>query len=355
MPYSLKIGRGLILWASALVAGAVVLDFASSYALYALLPDPTAICENDSWIPTRPEVLWLILTAALATALAGPAALRLSRRFVQPVDSLAAAIRRAAQGDLSARAEKTGRPFGEIASLLDDYNALAERWEQADKEKTVWNAVIAHELRTPVTILRGRLQGLSDGVFEPTPDLLRNLVRHVESLSRLVEDLRVVSLAEGGHLRLDQADVDLRQALQDVVEFVAPSLPDHPLHIEAGDTPVVVRCDGMRIRQALLALVDNARRHAIPGRITLSLARRDAAVDIAVRDAGPGVPPELLARMFQTFSRSETSRPGRAGGSGLGLAVVRSVAMAHQGTVTYHGGNGDPATFTITLPVAPPR
>ncbi|MET4675802.1 MULTISPECIES: ATP-binding protein [unclassified Luteibacter] len=350
MPYHLKIGRGLILWACALVAAAVVLDFASSYALYALLPDPTAICENDSWIPTRPELLWLVLTATLAIAFAGPAALRLSRRFVQPIDSLAAAIRCAAQGDLSARAIKKGRPFGEIASLLDDYNALAERWQQADKDMTVWNAVIAHELRTPVTILRGRLQGLADGVFEPTSDMLRNLVRHVEALSRLVEDLRVVSLAEGGHLRLDPADVDLRQALLDVVAFVAPTMPDHILSVDADETPVIVRCDAMRVRQALIALIDNARRHSNPGKITLSLTLRATSVDIGVHDAGPGVPPELLTRMFQTFSRGETSHPGRSGGSGLGLAVVRSIAIAHHGSVTYHGGDGAAATFTLTLP-----
>ncbi|MDF3981083.1 ATP-binding protein [Luteibacter sp. PPL554] len=351
MFYRLKIGRGLIMWASALVAGAVVLDFASSYALYALVPDPTSICENDSWIPTVPELLWLVLTAVVAIAIAGPFALRLSRRFVQPIDSLASAIRRAAQGDLSARAAMTGRPFGEISGLLADYNALADRLERSDKDMAVWNAVIAHELRTPVTILRGRLQGLSDGVFEPHPELLRNLVRHVEGLSRLVEDLRVVSLAEGGHLRLDHAEVDLRHALQDVVQFIAPTMPAHPIAVHLPASPVMVRCDALRVRQALIALLDNARRHANPGTINVSLATRNASVDLVVEDAGPGVPAELLARLFDTFSRAGSPRAGADGGSGLGLAVVRSIAMAHHGRVTYHQGEGGAARFVVTLPV----
>ncbi|MBN3817237.1 HAMP domain-containing histidine kinase, partial [Paraburkholderia sp. Se-20369] len=325
------LSRQIALTMAAMALGMSILVVASAYAFYNLLirywPGQTDV---GGWTPTVPEWVWLASTTLGGLALATIVGVNLSRRILVPLNSVADSIRRVAQGDLGARAVAGDRSLHEAALLADDFNALADQLQRATDEQTFWNAAIAHELRTPVTVLRGRLQGLAEGVFAPDAAQFRSLLAQVEGLARLIEDLRVISLAESGHLDLQVQDTDLAADVRAVVEVFGDALQ------AAGQQPVLdlddrhMRCDPMRIRQALLALLENARRHAVPGTIRIQTRLEHGTCRLRVEDEGPGIPTELAPHVFEAFRRFNET-PGQSRGSGLGLAVVAAIAHAHGG------------------------
>jgi two-component system sensor histidine kinase AdeS len=216
------------------------------------------------------------------------------------------------------------------------------------RDRAFWNAAIAHELRTPVTVLRGRLQGLSEGVFEPTPAILSGLLIHMEGLSRLVEDLRVLGLDESGRLELRLEQCALSAEVSAIVNAFEPNLhaAGFVLHQDLDEGEVV--CDPIRIRQALSALLDNAIHHAEPGALCLRLRIETQVVRLQLEDKGPGIPIDLAEGVFDAFRRGVKPRLG--GGSGLGLAVVRAIARAHGGEATCHPSHAEGTIFELTWP-----
>ncbi|VWC63668.1 ATP-binding protein [Burkholderia lata] len=284
--------------------------------------------NTKNFLPTAPEWLWLIATTSVGLVLSVAVAVNLARRILVPLNSVTDSIRRVARGDLGARAVTGDRSLHEAALLADNFNALADELQRVTNEQAIWNAAIAHELRTPVTVLRGRLQGLAEGVFKPDEAQFRSLLAQVEGLTRLIEDLRVVSLADGGHLSIEIRDTDLAADVRAVVDVFAHALQ------AAGQHPVLdldtrrMRCDPVRIRQALLALLENARRHAVPGTIRIQTRIEAGMCRLRVEDDGPGIPADFAPHVFKAFRRVDESQPG---GSGLGLAVVAAIAHAHHG------------------------
>ncbi|WDD90856.1 ATP-binding protein [Burkholderia sp. FERM BP-3421] len=307
--------------------------------------------EHGNWlIPTGPEWVWLSLTTLAGLALAVAVAVKLARRILVPLNSVAEGIRRVAQGDLGARAIAGDRSLHEIALLADDFNALAGQLQRVTREQAFWNAAIAHELRTPVTILRGRLQGLAEGVFSPEPAQFRSLQTQVEGLARLIEDLRVISLAESGHLDLQLQHTDLVADIQSVVTLFEAPLREAGQRVELELDPRATRCDPVRIRQVLLALLENARRHADPGAIRIRTRVARGVCRLSVEDDGPGVSPELAPHVFEAFRRADNVR---SGGSGLGLAVVAAIAHAHGGQTRCEPAGGG-TRFELSWPVDGP-
>ena len=227
---------------------------------------------------------------------------------------------------------------------------MAERIERMAGERVIWNAAIAHELRTPVTILRGRLQGLAEGVFTPDEKQFRNLLAQVEGLSRLIDDLRMLSLAESGHLELRRDVVDLSFEIDGLVQLMLPDFH------AAGFTPVLnltketVFCDSARIRQIVLALLDNAKRYAQAGKIYIDTYLSHDTYFLTVEDEGPGISDEIAAFIFDVFERGESSRSRQMGGSGLGLAVVRAIAQLHGGQALYRHGSQGGSVFQVSWP-----
>lgn len=344
------LSRQIALSMMAMAFGVTLLFLLTSYAFYflwrAYWPEQYS---TENWIPTGPELAWMIGTTLAGLLLAVVVAVGLSRRILVPLNSVTDSIRRVAQGELDARAEAGDRSLGEAALLADDFNALAEKLQRMTEEQTFWNAAIAHELRTPVTILRGRLQGLADGVFEPDPSQFRSLLGQVEGLSRLIEDLRALSLAESGHLYLQWQETDLAAEIRSVVEFCSDALRS------AGQHPVLnlqdssMHCDPTRIRQALLALLENARRHAVPGTIRIQTRLKNGQCSLSVEDDGPGIAEDVVAHVFQAFRRAETTRSNTSG-SGLGLAVVATIAQAHGGKASCSSTAGGGTQFMLTWP-----
>ncbi|HFL7654649.1 TPA: HAMP domain-containing protein, partial [Stenotrophomonas maltophilia] len=196
------LSRHIIVSMSLMVIGVIVMMILSSWLLYAVLVEffPGSAEEPESWLPTGPELAWMVGVILTGLALAIAASFRLAHRILSPLNSLVDSVRALAGGDLGARASAQENSPGEVATLVEDFNAMARRLQHMESERAMWHAAIAHELRTPVTILRGRLQGLAEGVFQPDESQFRSLLAQVEGLSRLIEDLRVLSLSDNARL-----------------------------------------------------------------------------------------------------------------------------------------------------------
>lgn len=348
------LGRQILFSMAAVTLTTVLLAILGAYVLYGLIATfyPEQL-NFDSWIPTGTDLLLYAITAFIALVVAGVGAIKLASRILFPISSLAESARRIADGDLSARALPGDKSLGETAHLVTDFNTMAERLQVMANNMATWNAVIAHELRTPLTVLRGGLQGIADGVFTPDEHRIKGLLLQAEALTRLADDLRVVTLADNNRLGLKIERLTISSEIRRVVESIGPSLIEANLTVRLTVFDIAIDADGMRIRQALLALLENARRYANPGLIEISTLVCGDQLLIRVEDEGPGLTPEFALRAFEPFSRPEASRSRNSGGSGLGLSVVRAVAEAHGGAVSYRrsttlGGSA----FELFLPIS---
>lgn len=320
----------------------------SSYFIYGwVFAKHPEYFSQSSWTLRPFDILLSMGFILFSSALSIIAALQLSKRIVQPLTSLAVAARRIKNGDFAARAS-TDDPFlGEAAEMVENFNAMATRLESVSRELTTWNASIAHELRTPVTILLGRLQGVKDGLFELDDDLLASLIKQSQGLAHLIEDLRVVSLADSGHLHLRFENVNMGSVVGDLRHALEPGLTEAGFFTTWSLASVYAECDPVRIRQALLALLDNARKYATPGPLGVSIERRGDVAVVAVADIGPGLSPSAVHILFDPFVRCESGHEG----SGLGLSVVRALAEAHSGQLQYRANPDGGSIFELLIPL----
>lgn len=351
------IGHQITLSITIAAVASAILSIGGFYFLYYLIVKlyPNWYQEPDSMTPSGLEWLWIALTSIVVAVLATLVASRLTRRIITPLNSVAESLRSVASGDLTARARGGDSSMVEAAALVRDFNSMAEQLSQMSRNRVFWNAAVAHELRTPITILRGRVQGMADGVFEPGPDQFERMLTHLGGLTRIIEDLRVVSLAESGHLDLRLQRVDVSEEVREVVDAMSDSLRESGFTISVDAPSSPADCDPSRIRQATLALLENARRHATPCPLRIRVVRDHGECMIAVQDSGPGVPEALKETIFEAFQRTDLSRSRQSGGSGLGLAVVRAIAVAHQGTAQCRLNECGGSSFEIRWPVHTPR
>ena len=272
-------------------------------------------------------------------------------RLVVPLSDLVQAADAVAEGDLSVRVEENGR--GGLARLARAFNRMTSELAQADRRRRNLTADVAHELRTPLQIIQGNLEGVLDGVYEPTDEHLRATLAETRSLGRLIEDLRVLSLAEAGELPLTREAVDVGELLADVgTSFSGQAeAAGVMLTIEPLTAPVRVAGDAGRLDQVLGNLVANALRHTPSGgAVTLAAQEAGGRVEITVRDTGEGISEEDLPYVFDRFWRGDRARERSAGHSGLGLAIARQLARAHGGELAVSSKPGGGATFTLSLP-----
>lgn len=326
------LSRQIVLSMTMVAFWLTVLVISTSFAFYYVLSRvQPEIMETDSMALTPPEIVWMVLTTIAAMAGAAWVASRLARRILVPLNSVADCIQQVAAGDLSARAVGGDLSLGEASRLVEDFNSMADQLERVTQEKAQWNAAIAHELRTPVTILRGRLQGLADGVFEPSEAQFRKLLSQVEGLSRLIDDLRTLGLSESGHLHLQIVETDLAEEVRKVVDVYEHAMAAAGQRVVLDLPPGRAHVDPVRLRQVLLALLENARKYAVPGVVRVHAGVSRGVCVLRVEDEGPGVPAAVAQRVFEAFWRAESSRSRDSGGTGLGLAVVGAIARAHRG------------------------
>ncbi|OAN57641.1 ATP-binding protein [Sphingomonas sp. TDK1] len=351
MKTRMSLARQLAIAMAALATMAIVATSATFYIVYAVLERLQVIAPLPPGVDGFTSLdLGITLTGCLFGALLALAiALWVSRRIVRPLRALGDAARRIAEGDLATRIEPMPEAHGETALLIADFNAMAGRLRGMSEDVSTWNAQIAHELRTPLTILRGRLQGAQDGVFALDAQLIAGLLQQVDGLTRLVEDLRSVSLADSGRLELTLTEVDVRAEVEALAPALASMLAPAGFGLALDLRPGFVRADPARLRQAILALVENARRHADPCVLRIETDFIDSVAAISVIDGGPGLRSGFQNRAFDPFAR-DTRDTRDTQGTGLGLAVVRAIARAHGGDAAY-ARTATQSIFRLNLPL----
>ncbi len=271
------------------------------------------------------------------------------RRISRPLDDLHEAARRVAEGDYSARVVVKGSP--EVRSLARTFNDMTERLHQADEQRRNLLADTTHELLTPLTVIQGNLEGMLDGVYPADETNLRAVLDETNIISRLLEDLRTLALAESGALQLRKEPSELLPFLQDVtgVFQAQAAAAGVSLRIEAASSLPVVEIDPARMRQVLSNLLANDLRYTpAGGTISLSCSTEGNELRIAVQDEGPGIPQADLGHVFERFYKSTDS-----GGMGLGLAIARHLVEAHGGRITAENAPVRGTLFRIVLPITP--
>ena len=293
-----------------------------------------------------------LLQAGLAAGLLGILlGLIIARHLSEPLSRLAQAARALSQGDLSQRVPVSGSD--EVAEVMTAFNDMAAALQRSETLRQNMIADIAHELRTPLSVIQGNLQAMLDGVYPLTVEEIAQVYDETLLLNRLVSDLRALTLAEAGQLHLNLVPVSPSELLQDVAEAFRESAREREieLKVEIDSSLPQVFADPDRIRQVLANLVGNALRHTpAHGSITLAARKVGDMVEFSVSDTGPGLGPDEKAHVFERFWRADASRSRDGGGSGLGLTIAQYLVEAHGGEIGVESEPGQGARFWFTLP-----
>lgn len=278
-------------------------------------------------------------------------ALLLAYGLLRPVRDLTLASQQLASGDLSRRVPLHGQD--ELAQLGSAFNQMADSLQQAHQTRQAMTADIAHELRNPLAVQRAHLEALQDGIYALTVENLNPVLEQNHLLTRLVEDLRTLSLADSGQLTLDKTSVDLPELVSRAVERFTPQADSRQIQIRVDAAPgLAVLADPMRLEQILSNLLANALRYTPEsGTIWVRVFQDSGQAVITLRDSGPGFPEEALPHLFERFFRADPSRSRAQGGSGLGLAIARQLAQAHGGTLTAENSPQGGAVLRLALPL----
>ena len=297
---------------------------------------------------------WQLLVAgAIAAAIALLVARWLARGMTKPLRDMAQAASRMETGDYAQRVHTDSRD--EVGQLAAAFNRMSAELQQMEQLRRDLVANVSHELKTPISALRAHIENLLDGVERPDPDTLQVMLAQSERLGRLVEQLLDLSRMESGDLPLHREEVPLAPLVSEVLSEIGVARADRAVRLEGSipsDVPAVF-ADRERVHQVLFNLLDNAVRFTPPGgEVRVTAERHDGSVDVHVADTGPGIAPEHLPRLFERFYRVDPARSRDDGGTGIGLAIARSVVEAHGGRIWAHSEPGKGTVFTFELPVA---
>ena len=297
-----------------------------------------------------------LLAALIAFGLASLAATFITRRITKPLRALSEGARRFAAGERGIRLKSSGRQ-DEISEVTDAFNALARNLEQQEAWRRALVADIAHDLRTPLSVMRSEIEAMQDGISQPDAPGLERLHGEVMLLSKLVGDLRTLSLAEGGGLNLKLERVTLEPFLQSLISRFAPRAQEKGVNVSLAPitTGLTAQLDETQFTRVINNLLENALRYAGPGSVEIAVKLEMESLSIQVRDHGPGLKPDDLERIFERFYQADASRTrDQAGskGSGLGLAIARAIIEGHGGTIQASNHAQGGAVFTVTLPRA---
>jgi signal transduction histidine kinase len=339
--------RRFIFWRFAFIFGGISILFLAAIGIVAYL-------VINLPHPNRPNIGILIplcgvpLAFMLVSFFLGGLAFR---RLGTPFADIMSATDAIARGDLSVRLRERER--GPLGGLSQRFNNMVAELERSEKQRRNLTADIAHELRTPLHIIQGNLEGMLDGVYEPVPENITDTLDETRLLARLVDDLQTLSLAEAGQLPLHPTRFLLADLLTDsAAGFESRAAAQNvDLRVEAPDPLLELEADYDRLLQVLGNLLTNAL-HNTPenGIITLHGETIEDGIRITVADTGAGIPADDLPYIFDRFWRGDKSRARTEGSSGLGLAITKQLVLAHGGTISAESEIGKGTTFTIELP-----
>ena len=286
---------------------------------------------------------WPLLLIAIGIALA----LRGTRGVASRVGDLVEAAGRIEAGDYSVRVQESGP--NEVRSMARALNQMTARLQTTEKQRRSFLADVTHELKTPLSVIRGQAEGIADGVYPSDPAHLAPIIEATRTLERLVDDLRTLTLSETGSLVLARERVDLPVLINDAVGGFRAQAEAAGVSLSQDVSPDLppVEVDPVRIGGVLANLLANAINHTpAGGSVRVTARRAGSSVTVEVHDSGSGIPPELLPRVFDRFVKGPGSR-----GSGLGLAIAKDVIAAHGGTIAAESPPGSGATIQFTLPI----
>lgn len=292
----------------------------------------------------------LLASAGIALLVSTLLGFLLARHLSRPVVALRDSVQSLTAGDFSVRNEVKGGD--EIASLARHINRLGETLQANESARRRWTADMAHELRTPIAILRAEIEAARDGIrpnLEATLDSLHEEVMH---LSRLVNDLQALALADAGALNMRMADTDIAVVLRQALEALQEHIRQAGLKLEI-DAPdhLVVPADAQRLRQLMLNLLENSCRYTdAGGEIKVHLQRTACGVELVIEDSAPGLDATQRGQLFERFYRAENSRGRAGGGSGLGLSICREIVLAHGGTIEVRPSELGGLAVLVNLP-----
>jgi two-component system sensor histidine kinase BaeS len=320
------------------------------------------VVPQDAFARTRGEEQFLSqLNTALIVGSLGAAALSillgtlLARSLTRPLQDLTEATRAVADGDLQRQVPV--RSKDEVGALAASFNRMSVALDRSQRLRRQMTADIAHDLRTPLSIIVGHLDAVDEGVLPPDSQTMDIMREEAMRLSHLIEDLRTLSLADAGELSLTRTLVDPGALLQRSAVALQPAAQAAGIEVKADITSGLpaLSLDPERMTQVLGNLLDNALLHTPTGGwILLSAKPLSEGVEIRVRDSGPGIPRAELELVFERLYRSDKSRQRNSGGSGLGLAIAKSIVEAHGGTIRAESAPGEGTTMIVTLPTPAP-
>ncbi len=294
----------------------------------------------------------IFVGALVAIALALLLAIFLSRTLTRPIRELTLATQAVASGSPAHQVPVRSRD--ELGQLANSFNRMSADLARSLELRRQMTADIAHELRTPISVILGHAEAVHDGVLPPSSETFEIVREEAERLEHLVEDLRTLSMADAGELKLSMLPTSAEELLRGVEKVYAHQAGQQHIALETQVEPALpeIAVDAQRMKQVLSNILDNALRYTpAGGRITLSARSVDGEVELRIQDTGPGLPPDELDKIFERFYRVETSRTRDEGGSGLGFAIARSIVERHNGRVWAESGPGQGLTVIIRLPV----
>ena len=274
-------------------------------------------------------------------------------QIVSPIQKLTSAAQKIAAGDLNQRIPTQSQD--EIGTLATAFNRMADSLAKHEELRRNMIADVAHELRTPLTVIQGNLEAMLDGVLPTSPQEIATLRDEAALLTRLVADLRLLSLAESGQLKLERVTTNIAELITHAVEPFHTQAQSSAveLHLELASNLPQIGVDVDRITQVIRNLLSNALRHTPAGGQVTVTCKSDKPYEllITVSDTGEGISPDDLPYVFERFYRSDKSRSRASGGSGIGLAIVKQLVEAHGGKVWLESHLGQGSTFGFTLPM----
>ncbi|MFC1233793.1 ATP-binding protein [Vibrio sp. F74] len=279
-----------------------------------------------------------------------------SRHLVAPIFRVNQGTTQLIQGNLSTKVVSSSND--ELGELTDNINVLAQTLEKNKTERSKWMSDVAHELKTPLTVVRGQLNAIQDGIFKADEKRLQVMIDQIDGMSNLVDDIYQLSITDIGGLSYKKTSFNLVELLQDILlsfkvktDELGLELDCEPLYV-IENTDCFVIADRDRLTQLFTNILENSCRYTdAPGNITLSLHKEKNTVEVAIEDTSPSIPEQDFTRVFERFYRVEQSRSREHGGSGIGLALCHQIIEAHQGTICAKKSVMGGVKMMITLPI----
>lgn len=293
----------------------------------------------------------LLVTAVIMLLIGTGVSYYLARSIAVPVIDLNRAVNDVAAGNLDAAVVVDRQD--EVGQLAAAFNAMTAKLKSGTVLRQRFLAGVAHELRTPLTILKANLEGIADGVIAPDQEQMSSLTEEVDRLAKLVGELRDLSLLEAGQLTPDYTEVDIPATLRQAVHKSKPLATRKKLTLSCkiDEAMPPIWADAAMVQQMVYNLIMNAIRYTAAGSITVTAEQVKKAVRIEVVDTGIGIAADEIEHIFDYFYRVDPARTKQSGGTGLGLALVRQMALAHGGRAYVTSKQGQGSTFTLELPL----